>query len=307
MASAIDHRTYAWPKLQPGQLARAIPRVLAAAGRTETVEQTIVKLSAEGEQGIVESDQESTINELDARFADVITSSVYFGFDAAGYDSSILISFRAAARGEALELGISARTAAEVISIRSLLEGQLGLKEWEEPPLERGDAGDVKKAADDLVRSSKLAAARTENIKCFFAHRFGEPDAALASEVQRFLTAAGCDVRTGGVYEPRSVSEKVRGLISEDLDLIVVLIGPSGQSGWTRDEMSRASTLGVPVVPLVVNDESYDAGLHGDNEYIPFDRDHLGEGYVKLLQAIEFARKKRADRVRSSLATGGES
>lgn len=306
MTEAQQTREYQLPTLAAGRLVDALGLIPAAAGRTKPVHRFRCEATIEAEGRIVETRKGLTSEQLEELFSQLIRGNAYWHFGTnqheSLYEEIILVAFEPRLRGS-LEITVGAQFAPEVLSIFALLEGRLGLREWHEPESVEEEA--VERAADELVRSSKLARAQSEKLTCFFAHRFVGPDAGLANEVNRFLVAAGCEVRTGQTYQPRSVSEKVRELITDELDFIVVLIGPSGQSAWTRDEMGRAATVGVPVVPIVESQQKFASGLFGDTEYIPFHGECVGEAFVSLLEATSFARDRHVKRVREALEKSG--
>ena len=152
------------------------------------------------------------------------------------------------------------------------------------------------------LEDSVFAVSRT--LRCFLSYKFAAQTEATAMRVQQFLTLLDVEVLTGASYEPRRVSEKVLGKLREPLDFIVVLVNRDGETMWTRDEIAAALHRGIAVVPLVERDAKFSPGLFGDLEYIPFDSDHVGDAFLKLLEAVRFIRRQRVD---EPTLTGDES
>src|SRR5262245_50120609 len=132
-------------------------------------------------------------------------------------------------------------------------------------------------------------------LKCFLSYRFTDENEIAALPVQEFLRLLNVEVRTGNRYEPRQVSEKMLSILSEPLDFIVLLITANGESMWTRDEINTALHKGIHLVPLVEKGATFHRGLFADLEYIEFTPGHIGDAFLKLLQAIEFIREQQTE------------
>jgi hypothetical protein len=130
--------------------------------------------------------------------------------------------------------------------------------------------------------------------RCFFSFRFTDEVELVALRVERFLTLLGIEVITGQSYEPRQVTEKVISRLREPLDFVVLLVSQGGESMWTRDEIAAALHKGIAVVPLVEKGSIFNKGLFGDVEYIEFHQGHIGDAFLKLLQAVRFVGEQRA-------------
>lgn len=127
-------------------------------------------------------------------------------------------------------------------------------------------------------------------LKCFLSYRFSSESENIALRVQRFLTLLDVEVLTGSSYEPRRISDKVLSKLKQPLDFIVLLVTCEGESMWTRDEVGAALHAGIPVVPLVEDSAQFNSGLFADLEYIPFNGGHIGDAFLKLLEAVKFIR-----------------
>jgi hypothetical protein len=71
--------------------------------------------------------------------------------------------------------------------------------------------------------------------------------------------------------------------------VVIVILTKGNETAWIRDEMNR----GEVVIPLVENGATFDGGIFGNHEYIPFEAGHIGDAFVRLLEGIEFLKKNR--------------
>ena len=142
--------------------------------------------------------------------------------------------------------------------------------------------------------------APSRRLRCFLSYRFTESNELVALKIQQFLTLLNVEVISGATYEPRQVSEKVLSRLREPLDLIILLITSNGESMWTRDEIGTAIHRGIALVPLVEKDAKFEPGLFADVEYVEFAAGHVGDAFLKLLQAVHFVREQKQAKVPSS-------
>ena len=143
-------------------------------------------------------------------------------------------------------------------------------------------------------RSTSTRLGRDPRLRAFVSYRFGVPaNEAAAATLQRFLELLNVEVTTGKSYEPRPIHEKVADRLV-GLHLLVLVIGVDGESLWTRDEIATARALGAAVVPIVVQGAGFEPGLFGDLEYISVDPDHIGDGFLSLLEAVVYLRRRLA-------------
>jgi hypothetical protein len=136
----------------------------------------------------------------------------------------------------------------------------------------------------------------------FVSYRF---DGGLAEqygrEIETFLTRLGVSVITGKAYEPSRISDKVKRRIHRGTDALVVIIDADATSEFCRDELTRAATLDVAVIPIKEKGAAFDPGIHADIEYIPFDRGHVSDAFLKLLEGVITLRhSERAEAERAS-------
>ncbi len=147
---------------------------------------------------------------------------------------------------------------------------------------------------DRVAALESSGEASMRRLRCFLSFRFNDASELLALRVQKFLALVDVDVLTGATYEPRQVTEKVLSRLREPLDFIVILVTADGESMWTRDEIGAALHAGIALVPLVERGAKLEPGLFGDVEYIEFAQGHIGDAFLKLLQAVRFVREQQA-------------
>jgi hypothetical protein len=55
--------------------------------------------------------------------------------------------------------------------------------------------------------------------------------------------------------------------------------------------MARAQSPGVFLIPLVEEGATFDRGIYGDHEFIPFDKGHISDAFVGLLEGVNYVRR----------------
>ena len=110
--------------------------------------------------------------------------------------------------------------------------------------------------------------------------------------MQRFLHALGVDTVTGDEYEPRSISEKVQARLESPLDCVILLV-TDDESFWTRDEVAFAKAKGIPVVLLIQHASTFSPGIFGDHEFLQFDKDHVEQTFIGILEAFRYIRSQK--------------
>lgn len=143
---------------------------------------------------------------------------------------------------------------------------------------------------EDLEQLRELVLGRRKSLRCFLSYRFDGLNELSVVQIQRFLNLLDVDVITGNSYEPRSISAKVSERLSKSIDFSVFIVGASGESMWVRDEIASLGSKGVPVVPLVENGAEFTPGIFGDLEIIRFEQEHIGDCFLKLLEAVVYVR-----------------
>jgi len=177
----------------------------------------------------------------------------------------------------------------------------LNLKELAEIYGRKGSKGEdikeeISKVSERIKTLENSFYASQRNLRCFLSYRYIVQNELTVLKVKEFLSLLDVEVITGTSYEPRRISDKVLSMLTGPLDFLVLLVTREGESPWTRDEIATALQKGIPVVPLVENGVDFSPGLFGDLEYIPFDPNHVGDGFLKLLEAVHFLKKRKIDR-----------
>lgn len=194
------------------------------------------------------------------------------------------------------------------IDIPRILCGKLGLAQAtpedisaiEPQPLEAKVASLHERL--EIVESQVLAPHR--KLRCFLSYRFAPETEITALRLTQFLSLLGVEVITGSSYEPRQITKKVISRLREPLDFVVLLITSAGESMWTRDEIGTALHRGLALVPIVSTDATLSPGMFGDIEYVPFHQDHIGDSFLKLLEAVEFVRQQVKNTASNATSAG---
>ncbi len=130
-------------------------------------------------------------------------------------------------------------------------------------------------------------------LTCFISYRFNENDKKIAFELSRFLDLIGIDVKSGVGYEPRRISDKVMSKLNDNIDFIIYIVSDSGESMWTRDEIALSFGQDKYVIPLIEGNQKFQSGIFGDLEYINFEKGHVSDTFIGLLEAIQYIKSKR--------------
>jgi len=152
------------------------------------------------------------------------------------------------------------------------------------------------KALDELrvrIQALERTNAAESPITCFLSYQFTGKSLEYARQVKHYLGLLGVTVITGQGYEPKPIAEKVRARLSEKLDLVVVIEVAERKSSWTRDEMARAQTPGVFLIPLIEQGAKFDQGIYGDHEFISFAPDHVSDAFAGLLEGVLYIKRVR--------------
>ena len=198
--------------------------------------------------------------------------------------------------------------------LMALAEDVTAMLALEEHPLEpdtacdrlTADANPVSGIEARLDRLESIVLRDNQPLTCFLSYRFSAENVATVAELSRFLEALGITVVNPSVYEPRPITAKVRDKISR-ADFIVQIITSSGQSAWTSTEAGAATTMSLPVVPLIEDGVTFEPGLLGDLEWIPFARGHIADTFTSVLDAIKYLRLlKDTERASPDIPAPGE-
>jgi hypothetical protein len=197
-------------------------------------------------------------------------------------------------------LRIGAPTTKILNEIRVILEQSLQLQESREhegnsigKTINSIVAEQITPILNRLEQLEEIILAPTRRLRCFLSYRFTDSNTIVALKIQQFLTLLNVDVITGATYEPRQVSEKVLSRLREPLDFILLLMTNNGESMWTRDEIGTAIHRGIALVPLIEIGVEFEPGLFADVEYVEFAPGHIGDAFLKILQAVHFVREQK--------------
>ena len=192
-----------------------------------------------------------------------------------------------------IEVSASSDTPGNMQSILELLTKTLELKEASDEILAKNQSPSRREISERLAVLERIVLGPSRTLRCFLSYRFTPENEDPARRLRDFLTLLGIDVVTGNTYEPRPVSQKVIERLKDDLDFVVLLIGQDGESFWTRDEIAAAKQKMIPLVPIVEEGMNFSSGLYGDLEYITYSKGHIGDSFLKVLEAVKYVRQQR--------------
>ncbi len=195
-----------------------------------------------------------------------------------------------------IRLDVTAGSANTLSDVIALLEAQLGLTITKSPDRNAEREARLSSAEQQLVALNERVASLegslrqlSPRLRCFLSYRFGEGNDLLALHVQRFLALLDVEVVTGQGYEPRRISDKISDQLA-NLHFLILLVLRDGESLWTRDEIATARASGLYVIPVVEEGAQFESGLFGDLEWISVSAGHVGDAYLKLLEAVTYIR-----------------
>jgi hypothetical protein len=189
---------------------------------------------------------------------------------------------------------VSSAMASDVAGIFETLLKNLALEELQKEV----STNDTKFVSEVDQISSRLQAIEDtlfgprRRLRCFLSYRYRPATEGIAIRLQHFLTLLDVEVITGNAYEPRPISVKVLDRLSGPLDFVILLVDSEGESMWTRDEIASTKNRGIPLIPIVQADTKFEPGIFGDLEYIPYQEGHIGDSFLKILEAIAFIRSQ---------------
>ena len=207
-----------------------------------------------------------------------------------------------------LEADVEAQTVADLNAVAESFEQELKLERAPSPEKRIRDRvrqefersgqkpldTQLQELSERLRKVEQALATERAYLTCFLSFQFSGASVEYGRVVKEFLECQRVRVITGQGYEPKPVSEKVKGRLAEALDVVVVIEPADRKSAWTRDEMARAQSPGVHLIPLVEEGATFDRGIYGDHEYIPFAAGHVGDALLGLLQGIQYVQRVKA-------------
>lgn len=291
--SFTTKRRYLSKTLRAGELSRAIRDTLASfMPGPQAPRLAITHFLRDG----TDENPSATFLEVD-RLCDLTSSDWELRAYTGTFEKSASITIRA---GATTEIYASSDLGAELThQIADKFSSALQLEpvpareeeeEDEETEMDPAAAKAVEALSERLRLLEEKVQRQSQRLSCLLSYRFDETSESIAMKVQRFLELLDVNVVTASAYEPRSISAKVTSMLKEPLDFVVLIVAGKGESMWTRDEIRRASERGVFVVPLVEKGAEFVQGMFGDLETIPFDSGHIGDAFIRLLEAVKFVR-----------------
>jgi len=183
----------------------------------------------------------------------------------------------------------------ESVAFLERLALTLGL-ERSEPP--EDDSEELKSRLAALERAF---AQFSEKLRCFISFKFDDTRTVEQTNVlKRMLTALNIEWTTGEQFEPRRIEDKVKSRLRADVDFLIGVITKAGQSSWIRDELGNANARGIFVIVLKEEGASFDPGIFGSLEYIPYNT-IIEQTFPPLVEGINFIRAEITTRHSSSL------
>jgi hypothetical protein len=119
----------------------------------------------------------------------------------------------------------------------------------------------------------------------FIAHRFDDHGTECARRVARFLELLGFSIVTGRAYSPRPIAAKVRGRITAQ-ELLFVILTPGADNTWLTQEPIVGECKDKPLFLLKQEGFDYKSGLLGDREYIPFSPECVEATFTPILEGL---------------------
>jgi hypothetical protein len=208
-------------------------------------------------------------------------------------EKRIWLCLTARSRGTAVSAFASGEESVECLDRIAL---SLGLKQIDEPK----DSLDLlfKGLESRVLALEKLSKDTARPLRCFISFKFDDKGTAIqADRLKRLLAALRIEWVTGEQFEPRRIEDKVKSRLRADVDFIVAVISKAGESKWIRDELADANARGLRVVVLLEVGASFDKGIFGALEYIPYDLT-IEQTFPALLEGVNF--------IKAEISTRGE-
>lgn len=133
-----------------------------------------------------------------------------------------------------------------------------------------------------------------DKITCFISYRFTSKTKNSINELTRFLHLLDVDVTTGNRYEPRRISDKVQQRLRETYDFFIYVVSSEGDSTWMKQELGMAFMKELPIVILVDDSVTFEPGILGDWEYIPYHTEHIGDSFLPVIEALRYIKQNKS-------------
>jgi hypothetical protein len=206
----------------------------------------------------------------------------------------ISISFDAVAHGAVVHVYAHGEESVQCVERIAL---NLGLEQTEAPedPL----ALAFENLESRVLALEKVAKVVESTLRCFVSFKFDDVrTVAQVDRLKRLLAAVHIEWITGEQFEPRRIEDKVKARLRADLNFIVAVISKAGESQWIRDELADANARGLSVVVLLEQGATFDEGIFGTLEYIPYDL-AIEQTFPALLEGVNFIRAEISARGKS--------
>jgi hypothetical protein len=165
----------------------------------------------------------------------------------------------------------------------------LGLEETT-MPIDKSFLTEVESIVSGVLEKNLRGYLNLRKLRCFISFKFDDDRTAIQVErLKRLLTAVRTEWVTGEQYEPRRVEDKVKAKLRADIDFIIAVITNAGASTWLRDELADAEARGLSVVVLLEDGATFDKGIHGTLEYIPY-KLVIDQAFIAVLEGINYIR-----------------
>ena len=191
----------------------------------------------------------------------------------------VYLSFGKAVQGESFSI-----YASDEGSFRCLekIVALLGLEQT------KGPIGDLEALEMRVAALEKAVKDAGNNPKCFISFKFEDPQiVAQVNRLERLLAAVRVEFLTGEQFEPRRIEDKVKARLRADVDFLIAVISKAGESKWIRDEIADANSRGLWIVILLEEGATFDNGIFGTLEHIPYTV-AIEQTFPAVLEGINF-------------------
>lgn len=270
--------------LQIGQLKEACEKAFGAVmGQDCRIEVEFPRYPSPGVSDVVLLDAESLRPIVDLNKVDFWMT----GYEKDRDYSSVMLTFRPGVEGESFRMTASNERAFRCLE---MIATSLHLEQTEEP-LDEMEVLEARVAALE-----KAAINAGNNPKCFISFKFDDPQTVtLVNSLKRLLAAVHTEFLTGEQFEPRRIEDKVKARLRADVSFLIAVITKAGESKWIRDEIADANSRGLWIVILLEAGATFDKGIFGTLEYIPFTV-AIEQTFPAVLEGINFIRADSSKR-----------
>ena len=124
----------------------------------------------------------------------------------------------------------------------------------------------------------------------FIGRHFDKVGDEYYAKLSRFLELLGFEIKQGEEYTSQAIPEKVKARIDTQ-DIFLGIVSGERKHEWLIAEPSYALGKGKHVILVVENEASYTPTILGqDLEHVRFDRGHIEQTFIPLLQEFRSVR-----------------